>query len=53
MHGWGLSRTFSRIHGDPTRYRGQPNQDQGYPGYGTPTNVNEVQQLTGRMAALS
>ncbi|KAK4383128.1 hypothetical protein Sango_2806100 [Sesamum angolense] len=42
-----------RIHGDPTRHQVQPSQDQGYLGHGLPTNINEVQQLTGRMAALS
>ncbi|KAL0344398.1 UNVERIFIED_CONTAM: Retrovirus-related Pol polyprotein from transposon [Sesamum angustifolium] len=46
-------RMFPRIHSNPMRHRGQPNKDQGYPGYGPPTNINEVQLLTGRMAALS
>ncbi|KAL0457807.1 UNVERIFIED_CONTAM: hypothetical protein Slati_0407900 [Sesamum latifolium] len=44
---------FLGIHGDPTRYQGQPSQDQGHPGHGTPTNITEVQRLTGRIVALS
>ncbi|KAL0457681.1 UNVERIFIED_CONTAM: hypothetical protein Slati_0395300 [Sesamum latifolium] len=53
MRIWGQGRMFPRIHGDPPRYRGQPSQDQGHPGHETPTNINEVQWLTGRIAALS
>ncbi|KAL0294487.1 UNVERIFIED_CONTAM: Retrovirus-related Pol polyprotein from transposon.6 [Sesamum angustifolium] len=48
---FGVRRTFSGIYGDPTRYRGQPSQDEGYPGYGPSTNINE-ERLT-RMAALN
>ncbi|KAL0409536.1 UNVERIFIED_CONTAM: hypothetical protein Sradi_1888000 [Sesamum radiatum] len=40
-------------HGDPARYRGQPKKNQGHPGHGTPTNINEVQRLTRRIPALS
>ncbi|KAL0291999.1 UNVERIFIED_CONTAM: Retrovirus-related Pol polyprotein from transposon opus [Sesamum calycinum] len=36
MRAWGQWRTFPGFHGDPTEYQGQPNQDQGYPGHGTP-----------------
>ncbi|KAL0309294.1 UNVERIFIED_CONTAM: Retrovirus-related Pol polyprotein from transposon [Sesamum radiatum] len=53
MHIWGQWKAFPRIHGNPTRYRGQPSQDQGYPRHGTPTRINEVQRLIGKMAALS
>ncbi|KAK4384153.1 hypothetical protein Sango_3086000 [Sesamum angolense] len=41
----GQQRTFPGIHSDLTRYRGLTNQDQGYPRYGTPTNIN---RKTGR-----
>ncbi|KAL0439519.1 UNVERIFIED_CONTAM: hypothetical protein Slati_2434900 [Sesamum latifolium] len=43
MRIWSHWGTIPRIYGDPMRYRGQPSQDQGYPGHGTPTNINEVQ----------
>ncbi|KAK4397159.1 hypothetical protein Sango_1552500 [Sesamum angolense] len=53
MRVWGQWRVFPRIHGKPMRHRDQPSKDQDYLGHGTPININEVQQLTGRMAALS
>ncbi|KAL0343673.1 UNVERIFIED_CONTAM: hypothetical protein Sangu_1254700 [Sesamum angustifolium] len=50
MRIWGQWREFPRIHCNPTRHRGQPiNILDMEP----PTNINEVQQLTGRMVALS
>ncbi|KAL0410834.1 UNVERIFIED_CONTAM: hypothetical protein Slati_3673100 [Sesamum latifolium] len=53
MRIWSQRGTFPRIHCDPVRYRGQPSQDQGHPGHGLPTNINEVQRLIGRITALS
>ncbi|KAK4404914.1 hypothetical protein Sango_0860000 [Sesamum angolense] len=54
MRIWCQWRAFPRIHGNTTRHRGQPSQDQSYPRHGTPsTSINEVQRLTGRIAALS
>ncbi|KAL0442185.1 UNVERIFIED_CONTAM: hypothetical protein Sradi_0157400 [Sesamum radiatum] len=50
---WGQWMTFPGIHGNPTRYRGQASKAQWYPGYWTPTNINEVQRQIGRMAALT
>ncbi|KAL0309044.1 UNVERIFIED_CONTAM: hypothetical protein Sradi_5846700 [Sesamum radiatum] len=49
----GQWRAFPRIHGNPTRHQGQPSKIKAILDMGPPTNINEVQRLTGRMAALS
>ncbi|KAL0373153.1 UNVERIFIED_CONTAM: hypothetical protein Scaly_0996900 [Sesamum calycinum] len=44
---------FPRIHGDPTSYQCNPAKIKAILDMGPPTNINEVQRLIGRMAALS
>ncbi|KAK4384306.1 hypothetical protein Sango_3074000 [Sesamum angolense] len=46
-------RAFPRIHGNPTSYRGQPSQDQSYPGHGTPNQHQRSATADRMMAALS
>ncbi|KAL0347753.1 UNVERIFIED_CONTAM: Retrovirus-related Pol polyprotein from transposon [Sesamum calycinum] len=45
MHIWGQRKAFPRIHGNPTRYRGQPSQDQekGLPFFKTLRNVKDFE----------
>ncbi|KAL0340339.1 UNVERIFIED_CONTAM: Transposon Ty3-G Gag-Pol polyprotein [Sesamum radiatum] len=46
-------RAFRRIHSNPTRHRGQPRQDQGYPRHGTPHKYQRSTTTDRKNAALS